>query len=136
MEQVNLVGETVEGERERPDTHKYCRQCEEWITGPERRRHPHALNDMPKEQEDEEEEEEDEPEEVGKKYRVEKIREQRECVVVYAINENQAKSQADDKFREGEGELCGGHHLHTNVDSLKTIYDDDEEVENFPGWPW
>lgn len=135
-EQITLAGETAENERTRPNSHKYCRTCEEWLIPREQRNHDHTLHDAPR-GEKRNEEDEEKREKVINKYRVTKIMERRKCVDVYANSESDAISRASDKFREGEGELCGGHDLHTTADRTKTVYSDDEdELEKVPGWPW
>lgn len=146
MEQQSLTGDIVEEERERPSTHKWCPECEDWVIGSEQHRHPHEIypskEDVPSEdggsseKREQEDDEDDEPQEIAKKYTVTKMVERRICVDVYASDEREAKSQAKDKFRDGEGAECGGHHLHTDVDFVETIYEDDEEAEEVPGWPW
>lgn len=147
-DQQTLTGETAES-RDRPKTMLYCPECDEWILRSRRFDHPHDLFD-PDEQDDgpvdtgddviapsdDEEDEEDEPRHVADEYTVELIYERRFSVTLPAVDERNAKERAKELHREGESRRSGGHHLHTAVSKGKAIYEDDDEVDDLPGWPW
>lgn len=142
MTQQTLTGETAES-RDRPKTMLYCVECDEWFLRRKRFDHPHDLvdpDDGPVDLGDDvaapDDEEEDEPRHVADEYTVELIYERRFSVTIPAVDEQNAKERAKELHREGESRRSGGHHLHTAVSKGKAIYEDDDEVDDLPGWPW
>lgn len=141
--QITLDGDKADSGRERPETFMWCDETEQWILRSLRHEWPHELYDSPDAAEKAKrassgppEDDEDEPEQVGKMYTVELVYERRFTVKLPAVDENNAKRRAKELHREGESRASGGHHIHTDVTSGKAIYEDDDEVEDLPGWPW
>lgn len=149
--QYTLTGDEAQHEYTRPDTLMYCPDCDDWLLRRHRHTHEHdvyesaeaAEKERRREQADgtnhspspgEEDDEDDEPREVGGMFNVTFSYSARHSFRVPAADEEQAKKVAKEKIEWG---TCHDADLmHTDTRKTETLTEDDERMEDVPGWPW
>lgn len=147
--QQTLSGDTTDEGYDRPQTFLWCTQCEDWFLRSARYSHPHELVSSKNSEsessdkggggggDDEDGEDEDEePREVGGMFTVRKQYNVTFTATVAAGSEEQAESLADDEISITEDTPVDAHQVHDEVTKTETLTEDDERMEDVPGWPW
>lgn len=144
--QRTLFGENTDEDYTRPDTFLWCGDCDDWFLRSQRQSHPHELVDSPESESEEEdggggngggdEDEDDEPREVGGMFTVRRDYNVTYSVSVPAGDEEQAKKLAKEKISVTDDTPIDAHHVHDDVTKTETLTEDDERMEEVPGWPW
>lgn len=126
--QQTLTGDDADGERTRPETMRYCQECNEWLLRSSAPHHEHVLADGPETSDDDSDDdsEESEPEQVGNWYTVRMHYSMEYVFRVAASSENRAEDLAKQKKLEGRPRPTDGHHVHTDVECHAPIFENDE----------
>lgn len=148
--QHTLTGDEAQKEYTRPSTMMYCPDCDGWLLRRHRHTHEHdvyeseeAADEARKAEirgnrtppiQDGEDEEDDEPREVGGMFNVTFSYSARHSFRVPAADEEQAQKLAKEQIEWG---TCHDADLmHTDTRKTETLTEDDDRMEDVPGWPW
>lgn len=151
-EQQTLTGDTADLDDSERSTHGsmlWCHQCGDWLLRSKRHSHPHELYDDPADvvhnsgsstwtpsSKTGEDYEESEPREVGGEYYVELHYSATWSTTVTVASEDQAVDAARDQISVVDDAPTTADKVHDDVTKKKTIYEDDDEADDVPGWPW
>lgn len=151
LEQQTLSGGTADVDDDGRLTHGsmlWCHRCGEWLIRSKRYSHPHLLHESPADvtHSDETttwsaestigEDDDDEPREVGGKYRVELHYSATWSTTVTVASEDQAVDEARDQISIVDDAPVSADKVHDDVKKQQTIYEDDDEADDIPGWPY
>lgn len=152
--QHTLTGKETDLDRVRPETFWYCPECDYWLFRSRRYTHKHDMYPTPevaeivieqnasitqaesirRRKQEKQEQDEQEPREVGGYYSVEISYSTTHTIRLPAGDKQQAKKLAGEDIDHGTA--TSAEHTWTNVDRLEVLTEDDNRMDDVPGWPW